>query len=210
MRSLCSVPSPRCSGATTPPAARLVRSLLAFAVLLAPLVARAESHGFTLEAGFGLGFVRTGGEFSRYDSVTSGGSVAAGIWLSERTALTGRLALHTYGFTSGDDSSAFRYWFLGPSVQHWFTRWAWVSGGAGLAVYQESSDGNPYTGSAGIGLDLRAGIAGGLSDKSRHQLGLWLEVIPAGYRYIFRTNPPPPAMWDAFVSATVNLGYQLR
>jgi hypothetical protein len=30
------------------------------------------------------------------------------------------------------------------------------------------------------------------------------------YRYIPRSLPPPPAEWDTFVSATVNVGYQFR
>jgi hypothetical protein len=75
--------------------------------------------------------VRTGGAYGRLDSVTTGGSVAAGVWLSPRTALTGRLVLASYGTASGDDSSDYRYWFFGRSLQHWLRPWAWISGEGG-------------------------------------------------------------------------------
>jgi hypothetical protein len=185
--------------------------------MLAPVAARAqagttaleEPRGLTLEAGLALGVVRTGGDYSRLDSPTRGANLAAGVWLSPRTALTGRLVVQTYGWVSGDDSSDYRYWFVGPSVQHWLTPWAWISGGAGLALYQEASDGGPFTSSGGVGLDLRIGLAIGPLDGP-HRLGLWLELTPAVYSYVRQTLPAPPAEWDAFVSATVNAGYQLR
>ena len=175
-----------------------------------PRGARAEPTGVTVEAGLGGGMVRTGGPFSRLDSVTTGGSVAAGVWLSSRTALTGRLALATYGTTSGDDSSDYRYWFIGPSVQHWLRPWAWASGGVGFALYQEASDGGSFGSSGGVGLDLRIGVSLGLGEQSRHRLGVWLESIPAAYRYIPRSLPSPPAEWDVFMSTTLNIGYQFR
>jgi hypothetical protein len=49
--------------------------------------------------------VRIAGAYSRLDSVTTGGSVAAGVWLSPRTALTGRPVLARYGTEGGDDSA---------------------------------------------------------------------------------------------------------
>lgn len=177
---------------------------------MTPLGVRAEPAGATIEAALGGGMVRTGGPFSRLDSVTLGGSVAGGVWLSPRTALTGRLVLATYGTTSGDDSSDFRYWFIGPSLQHWLTPWAWLSAGAGFALYQEVSDGGAFGSSGGAGFDLRVGVARGLDAQSRHRFGVWLEIVPAAYRYIPRSLPPPPAEWDVFVSTTLNIGYQLR
>ena len=118
--------------------------------------------------------------------------------------------LTTYGTTSGDDSSDYRYWFIGPSLQRWLTTWAWVSGGVGFALYQEASDGGSFGSSGGAGLDLRIGVSLGLSEQSPHRLGVWLETIPAAYRYIPRSLPPPPAEWDVFMSTTVNIGYQFR
>jgi hypothetical protein len=188
-----------------------VRSWIALAVVWVPLAAQAAPGGVTVEAGLGPGFVRTGpSEFPRYDSVTLGGSVAVGAWLSPRTALTGRVVLQTYGVVSGDDSDDYRYWFVGPSVQHWLTDWAWISGGAGLAVYQRAADGGSFGSSAGIAADLRAGIAVDPLGSSRHRLEAWLELLPATYRYTEVANPPPPAEWRSFASATVNLGYQFR
>jgi hypothetical protein len=180
------------------------------AIWMMPRVAPAEPTGLTVEAALGGGMVRTGGPFSRLDSVTTGGSVAAGVWLSPRTALTGRLVLATYGTTSGDDSSDDRYWFLGPSLQHWLKPWAWISAGAGFALYQEASDGGSFGSSGGWGFDLRIGVAFGVSDQSPHRLGAWLELVPAAYRYIPRARPSPPAEWDVFMSTTLNLGYQFR
>jgi len=178
-------------------------------VVVLPRAARAEPEGLTLEGGFGGGFV-TGGPFDQTNSVTFGGSVAAGMWLSPRLALTGRVALTTYGEVKGDDSSDARYWFAGPSAQRWLTDWAWVSGGAGLAVYQQASDGGAFTSSGGVGLDLRAGLAFDLIDSSRHRFEVFVEVAPAVFRYIPRSLPPPPAEWDTYISTTFNVGYQFR
>jgi hypothetical protein len=135
--------------------------------------------------------VWTGSDYSRFDVPTLGVSLAAGAWLSPRTALTGRLVVHTYRWVSGDDSSDDRYWFVGPSVQHWLTREAWVAGGAGLAVYQRASDGGSFTSSGGVGLDLRLGLDFDPLDGP-HRLGVWLELTPATYSYVRRTLPAPP------------------
>jgi len=90
-----------------------------------------------------------------------------------------------------------------------FRPWAWISGGVGFALYQEASDGGSFGSSAGAGFDLRIGVSLGLGAQSRHRLGMWLEAIPAAYRYIARALPPPAAEWDVFMSTTLNIGYQI-
>lgn len=187
-------------------------------MLAAPAVAAAqvvlpaedEPHGLTLEAGFGAGFVRTGGEFSRLDSVTFGGSAGAGAWIGPRTTVMLRGVFQSYGVVSGDDSSDYRYWFVGPSLQRWLASWAWVSGGVGYAAYQRATDGGDFRGWSGVGLDLRVGVAPALIDRSRHRFAAWVEVVPATYRYRQQSIPEGPVDWDVFVSTTFNVGYQLR
>jgi hypothetical protein len=168
-------------------------------------------HGVTVEAGFGAGFVRTGGPYSRFDSITFGGSAGAAWWVTPRTAIGLRGVLERYHVVSGDDQSEYRYWFVGPSVQHWLTPWAWVSGGIGYAQYQHAvDDSDDFHTFPGVGLDLRAGVSGALVDGSRHRFGAWLEVVPATYRHRTESLPPGPVDWDVYVSTTINVGYQLR
>lgn len=170
-------------------------------------------HGLTLEAGIGGGFVRTPDPFSRLDSITWGGSVGAGTWLTPKLAVMGRIALQYYGTVSGDDSSDYRYWFVGPSAQYWITDWLWASGGAGLAVYSrktESSD--SYASKYGIGFDARVGVTVPLTDHAwRHKVVAWVEAQPGSYRAVQEDRlPPQPTEWDTYVQLSLNVGYQFR
>lgn len=182
-------------------------------VVFAPVVAAAEPlHGLTVEAGFGGGFVRTPDPYSRLDSVTFGGSAGAGVWLTPRLALMGRVTLQHYKWVSGDDSTDYRYWFAGPSAQYWLTDWLWASGGAGLAVYSDKTESSDdYTSWYGLGFDARVGVTAPLIDSSRHKIEAWLEVQPGSYRAVQEDHDAPqPTAWDTYVQFSLNVGYQFR
>lgn len=173
----------------------------------APAPAPAQPHGLTLEAGLGLGVVRTMDPYSRFDSPLYALSLGAGAWLTPRTTLTARVLIGWHGVVSGDDSSDYRYIVAGPSLQHWLTERIWAAVGAGLAVYQSASDGSDdFHTSAGLGLDARFGVL--LYRRANHALHVTLELAPAAYRHVEVSLPPPPAETKTFVVGTVTLGYQ--
>lgn len=184
------------------------RWILACVIALPAAVAAEPVQGLTLEAGIGGGAVYRGGSLDRFDSVTFGGSVAAGTWLRPNLALTGRLTMQHYQWVSGDDSSDYRYWFVGPSLQYWPRDWLFVAGGAGPSVYARKTESSDYQSWFGLGLDARVGIAVPVIAGAPHRVAAWLEAQPSVYYYDPGFNPS--ASFDVYAAFTLNVGYQLR
>ncbi len=146
--------------------------------------------------------VRTPGPYSRLDSPFYGAGIGAGFWLSPRSALTARITYAAYRNVSGDDSNDDRHVFFGPGLQYWVTHWAWVSGGAGMTVYNRRVDVSPFQTSVGLGFDARAGLSvGPFGQGSPHTFNLSIEVNPAFYSNI-------GGMSRHFIVMTLVGGYQ--
>jgi hypothetical protein len=153
---------------------------------LEPLVVPARvRHGLTFEANLGLGLVwaRSDGENSDSETGLGGLNLGLGGWLTDRLALTGRIAGAT--FFPADDFQATLV-FAGPSLQYWTNDHFWIGGGLGLAVYAVSFDANGESESDsvnGFGMDFRAGYT--FSTASNHTFNLSLELTPGFFENDF-------------------------
>ena len=140
-----------------------------------PPAPRRVRRGFTLELNRGVGGVRLTDHMS--DSTSSdvglaGLSVGVGGWVSEKVAISGRLA----GVTISEDDSQFSAIFVGPSAQYWVDEHFWLGGGLGFGIAATDNSGTS-DGLVGLGLDIRVGYT--FSQNTQHTFNASLEINPS-------------------------------
>jgi hypothetical protein len=137
-------------------------------------------NGMTLELNLGVGFMWATSEGEESDKKVALGGLDLGVggWLSNRLALTIRIAGVTYTETEGDTDLRWTTGFLGPSAQYWLDNNFWIGGGVGAGVVAVSvNDGEDSDSEVGLGLDLRAGYTFGIG--SEHSWNLSVELNPS-------------------------------
>jgi len=119
-----------------------------------------DRSGFTLELGIGYGLTHLRAPLDRTANYSSlaGLDLGVGVFVTERTALSLRIAGTSF-MTPGEDAgdAAFVAGFLGPSVQYWFVDRAFFSAGAGVAVF--GTDDEMRRSELGGAFDVRAGYS---------------------------------------------------
>ena len=136
--------------------------------------------GLTFEANLGFGVLWANSDDGDLDSETGLGGLDLGLggWLSDRLALTGRIA----GATVFVEDSQFSLVSVGPSLQYWTNDHFWIGGGLGLAVFAARIDdeGDETFGNRkGFALDLRAGYT--FSTASDHTFNVSVELTPTWF-----------------------------
>jgi hypothetical protein len=134
-------------------------------------------HGATFEANVGAGWLHAtadSGESADSDGGLGGLNLGLGWWISERTALSLRIA----GVNYSESGSSLTGGFFGGALQYWTTENLWLGGGVGFGIASLYIDGEPAIDpEIGLGLDLRVGVTPVIAGQ--HSLNFSFEVNPS-------------------------------
>jgi hypothetical protein len=140
----------------------------------APVSPSPLGRGATFEANLGVGWLRAtadSGESADSDGGLGGLNLGLGGWISERTALSLRIA----GVNYSESGYSLTGGIVGGALQYWSTPNFWLGGGVGIGFASLDIDGEPAIDpETGLGLDLRVGVTPVIAGQ--HSLNFSLEV----------------------------------